>query len=253
MRASRSEADLYPPVKAFLERLGYAVKGEIEGCDVVAVKPGAAPVIVELKLRFNLELVLQGIERQAASDDIYLAVPAGRQPGRDPLRDRRIGKLCRMLGLGLMAVGPRGGIEVLFDPAPYRPRKRKERLSLILEEHARRLGDPHRGGSRSGKRLTAYRQEALRCAGLIGAAGTLSIAALRAAGHVPRAAPILQRDVYGWFERVARGRYRLSTGGAAALEEYAAVLAEMAAAQPLERPKMAADGATRQRRTGTAL
>ena len=32
------EHDLYPPVKAFLEAPGYAVKGEIDSCDVVAIR-----------------------------------------------------------------------------------------------------------------------------------------------------------------------------------------------------------------------
>ena len=55
-----SEATLYAPVKLFLERLGYEVKGEVRGCDLVARRGDEPPVIVELKLRFNLALVLQG-------------------------------------------------------------------------------------------------------------------------------------------------------------------------------------------------
>ena len=43
------EDALYPPVKAFLEAQGYAVKGEVNGCDVVAVRDQEPPVIVELK------------------------------------------------------------------------------------------------------------------------------------------------------------------------------------------------------------
>ena len=34
------EQDLYAPVKRFLEDLGYEVKGEVRGCDVVAVRRG---------------------------------------------------------------------------------------------------------------------------------------------------------------------------------------------------------------------
>jgi hypothetical protein len=56
-----AETSLYLPIKIFLESL-YAVKGEVGGCDVLAVREGEPPVLVvrELKLRFNLELVLQG-------------------------------------------------------------------------------------------------------------------------------------------------------------------------------------------------
>src|SRR5579862_1482529 len=70
-----SEDALYRPVKNFLERLGYEVKGEVRGCDLVARRGAEPPVIVELKLRFNLALVLQGIDRLALSERVYLAVP----------------------------------------------------------------------------------------------------------------------------------------------------------------------------------
>jgi hypothetical protein len=212
------EADLYPPIKGFFERLGYTVKGEIGACDVVAIKPGFPPIVVELKLRFNLELVLQAVERMALTDVVYFGVAGDGGRARSVSGDRRITKLRRMLGIGLLAVYPASGrVEVLLDPGPYRPRKAKSRVRLLLDEHARRIGDPHRGGEARGPRMTAYRQEALRCAALIGANGTMTLAALRAAGTVPNAPGILQRDVYGWFERVGRGRYRLSTAGQSAL------------------------------------
>ena len=70
-----AETSLYLPIKSFLESLGYAVKGEVGGCDVLAVREGEPPVLIvcELKLRFNLELVLQGVERASACDEVWLA------------------------------------------------------------------------------------------------------------------------------------------------------------------------------------
>ena len=55
------ETLLYRPVKTFLEGLGFVVKGEIGGCDLFALRGDDPPVVVigELKLTFNLELVLQ--------------------------------------------------------------------------------------------------------------------------------------------------------------------------------------------------
>ena len=46
------ETALYLPVKRFLEKLGFTVKGEIGGCDVVALKGEDPPIVVigELKL-----------------------------------------------------------------------------------------------------------------------------------------------------------------------------------------------------------
>ena len=57
------ETALYPPVKAFLEARGFAVKGEVRGCDVVAVKANAKLlVIAELKLGLSMELLLQAAD-----------------------------------------------------------------------------------------------------------------------------------------------------------------------------------------------
>jgi len=41
-----SEMELYDPIKRFLEAQGYAVKGEIGACDIVAVRDAEGPVIV---------------------------------------------------------------------------------------------------------------------------------------------------------------------------------------------------------------
>ena len=38
-----AEADLYAPIKAFLEAQGYRVKGEIGRCDVLAVRGDEGP------------------------------------------------------------------------------------------------------------------------------------------------------------------------------------------------------------------
>ena len=63
------------PCKRFLEGLGFEVKGEVSGCDVVALDKGApvAVVIAELKLAFTLELVLQAVDRLPVCDDVWLA------------------------------------------------------------------------------------------------------------------------------------------------------------------------------------
>ncbi len=69
------EADLYAPVKAFLTRQDYVVKGEVGAVDVMAVRKGEAPVLVELKLGFSLTLFHQGIDRLSVTDLVYVAVP----------------------------------------------------------------------------------------------------------------------------------------------------------------------------------
>ncbi|MEM9851917.1 MAG: hypothetical protein AAF761_07950, partial [Pseudomonadota bacterium] len=76
-----AETALYAPVKAYLEAQGYTVKGEVASCDVVACRGAEPPVIVELKTALSLKLLMQGVDRQAITDAVYLAVPdsAGRR------------------------------------------------------------------------------------------------------------------------------------------------------------------------------
>ncbi|MFN5669277.1 MAG: hypothetical protein ACK47P_18800, partial [Bradyrhizobium sp.] len=80
------ETTLYPPIKRFLEKLGFTVKGEIGGCDLVALSGDDPPVVVvgELKLAFNLELILQAVDRAGAADEIWIAAKvSARGKGRE--------------------------------------------------------------------------------------------------------------------------------------------------------------------------
>src|SRR5256884_5559319 len=69
------ETALYLPVKRFLENLGFTVKGEVGGCDLVGLSADNPPIVVigELKLVFNLELILQAVDRAGACDEGLLA------------------------------------------------------------------------------------------------------------------------------------------------------------------------------------
>jgi len=212
------ETALYRPVKRFLETLGFDVKGEIEGCDLVALSGDAPPIVVvgELKLSFTLELVLQGVDRTAACDEIWLAVQVSSR-GRGRERDSRVRKLCRLLGFGLLGVLPGGHVEILVPPSPWRPRRDAQRRSRLIGEHRRRRGDPAAGGSTRQPIMTAYRQRSLVCAAAL-AAGPQRTRDLKAA--VPDAPTILLRNVYGWFVRVDRGIYGLTKEGEAALTRW---------------------------------
>ena len=211
------ETSLYPPIKRFLETRGFTVKGEIKGCDVVAVAEGSPPVIVicELKQSFTLELVLQGVDRADACDEIWLAVRKSAS-GRE--RDARVRRLCRRLGFGLLAVTDAGLVEIAANPETP-PRRDPKRRSRLLAEHRRRIGDPSMGGSTRTTIMTAYRQQALACAAAI------AIAPQRPRDlktTIPGAPKILTDNFYGWFERVERGVYGLTAAGHAALARWPA-------------------------------
>ncbi len=212
------ETELYPAVKSFLEGQGYEVKGEVGACDVVGVRGEDDPVIVELKTGFSLSLFHQGVARQVVSDDVYLAVPraTGKRFGK-ALKENIA--LCRRLGLGLLTVRLRDGlVEAHLDPAPYTPRKSKLRRGRLLREFARRVGDPNEGGATRVGLVTAYRQDALLCAGHLATAGPCKGSDVAQATGVPTATRIMAADHYGWFERVALGVYQLTPKGAEGLE-----------------------------------
>lgn len=211
------ETDLYPPVKALLESQGYTVKGEIGPADIMAVRDGEDPVVVELKAGFSLSLFHQGIERQAITDAVYIAVPRG--TGR--IFQKAIAantSLCRRLGLGLMTVRLKDGlVEVHADPAPYKPRKSAVKKTRLLREFARRTGDPNAGGATRQGLMTAYRQDALRCARVLSEFGPTKAAKVAKASGVEKARAIMADNHYGWFERVEPGIYALFAKGAEAL------------------------------------
>ena len=209
------ETSLYLPVKRFLEGLGFEVKGEVCGCDLVALDRGTpvAVVIGELKLSFTLELVLQAVDRSAACDEVWLAIRASVR-GRGRESDARVKKLCRLLGFGLLTVSNSGKAEVLVEPVPWRPRRNIKRRSKIVDEHRRREGDPTLGGSTRQPIMTAYRQQAVACAAALALAPARPRDLKPAMPDAPR---ILLSNVYGWFVRVERGTYALSEAGKEAL------------------------------------
>ena len=111
------ETDLYPPIKRHLERLGLEVKGEVCGCDLVALSDGLPELVVigEMKQSFTLELVLQAVDRTSACDEVWLAVGASKR-GRGRENDARVKKLCRFLGFGLLTVTAEGRVDVVVEP-----------------------------------------------------------------------------------------------------------------------------------------
>jgi hypothetical protein len=199
-----------------LENLGYACKGEIGGCDLVALKGDEPPVVVigELKLAFTLELVLQAVDRASVGDEIWLAAQlSGKGRGRES--DPRFRNLCRRLGFGMLGVGAKGEVEVIVSPVAPMPRKDAKRRSRLVDEHRRRVGDPQEGGGSRKPVMTAYRQRALACASAL-RQGPQPTRALRVS--IPDATKIVYDNVYGWFAPFSRGVYQLTAAGRAALD-----------------------------------
>lgn len=215
------ESELYKPVKSYLEAQGYTVKGEVGAADLVAVRGTDAPVIVELKLRITLALYHQACARLAMTDQVYIAVARPTGPSsRRALKDNL--SLCRRLGLGFITVRAMDQrVEVLCDPGPYAPRKRKAKTVKLLREFERLRGDPNDGGATRHGIVTGYRQDALACATMLAEVGPSRGKDVAKATGVGAATRIMRDNHYGWFERVEVGVYALTDEGRAGLTHWA--------------------------------
>jgi hypothetical protein len=140
-------------------------------------------------------------------------VRASWRSGRE--RDTRVRQLCQRLEFGLLAVSQSGTVEIMVSSAATMPRRNHRRRSRIVEEHWRKWGEPMAGGGSRAPVMTAYRQQALACAAKV-QAGFQRPSDLKPS--IPDAPQILHRNVYGWFEQIARGVYALTEAGQAALQ-----------------------------------
>lgn len=223
------ERDLYAPVRALLEERGYAVQAEVAGCDVLGVR-GEECCAVELKLRLNLDVIVQAVARQRFADTVLVAVPA---PGRAyyTARFRDVCRVLRRLDVGLVTVRATGAARVDFEAGAHGVRRNARLRRQALTEFAARRTDRGVGGVTRVPLMTAYRERSLTVAALL-RPGAASAVALRALGAPDDAYPILYRNPYGWFTRLGGGRYELSALGRAALEEHAALLPLLLPAAP---------------------
>jgi hypothetical protein len=235
------EADLYPFVKEHLQAQGYLVRGEVGKCDAVGLQGGTL-IAVEMKMSFGLPVLYQAMERMTSVDHVYVAVPVpdGRKARAN--WDKQVPeavRLCRMMGFGLLTVRD-GLIVVCCDPAPYQFRKQAKMRDRLLSEFTRRSGDYNVGGTTKRPRVTAYREEALRCARALSAYGEMSPAQVRDTTGLPNAYKYLADNPYEWFERIEKGVYGITPAGVDALALYSDVVqAQMA----IERPARAVDHA----------
>lgn len=216
------EADLFEPVKYYLEKQGYKVRGEVLSCDITATR-GEELVVIELKTRFNLALVMQAVKRQESADSVYVAVPVPPQR-RYPANFKGICRLLKRLELGLILVKilkTKTGVEIMFHPTEYKKRCNiKYRQNLIREINGR-FRNFNRGGSTSRiEKITAYKQQVIEIACYLELLGKASPAGLKKLGTGNKTNAILSRNFYGWFQRIARGIYTLHPQGKKALAGY---------------------------------
>lgn len=228
----QQETQLYAPIKQWFEHQGYTVRSEVHACDLVACHPDQpCPTIVELKKSFTLSLVLQAVERLPLSPLVYIAAPALRS---HTLSMASLHTLCVRLGIGLFTVTffPRKPphVECYCTPLealqrPMASRRLPRKTQKLLQEFQQRSGDFSIGGQRASHlQVTAYREKALKCAYVLHTLGDCSPKRIRHIVRSTAVSGILRNNVYGWFERISRGVYRLSPVGTQALHTYHMVI-----------------------------
>jgi len=218
------ETHLYAPVKTWLERQGYTVRGEVGRCDIAAVKDDNL-IVVELKLKASMALLAQAAERQGYADAVYIALPVSGEKRRPPGAGN-LSRLLRRLDIGLILVvflKKSVRVEVLIHPAQGAQvvrRQRPKRRGAILREVAGRDMDLTPGGLAGGKgRVSAYRQRSIRLASWLSVLREASPAVLMSFGAPQDTGAILSRNLYGWFTRLRRGVYGLHPAGEQALKD----------------------------------
>ncbi|OJV66040.1 MAG: hypothetical protein BGO41_08905 [Clostridiales bacterium 38-18] len=218
------ETDLHVPVKDWLEGQGCKVRSEVKSIDMVGLYDESTLIAVEMKLKLNLEVINQAVERQGYVDAVYIAVVHDFKAFASKRFNATLLTLKR-LNIGLLVVNFRSTepycYEVLkpesFDFERSRKAKKNRRATLV-KEFNRRSGDFNRAGSKSEKLMTAYREECLLIAHFMSSEGLSRANEFQFLGmKTQKASGILSKNFHGWFEKVDKGIYKLSAEGHAAL------------------------------------
>lgn len=219
------EKDMYIPVREFFINEGFEVRGEVNNCDLCAMKDGQV-VVVELKKNLSVDLLCQGVNRQKIGDLVYIAVP---KPKRFKVNSKwkDIFHLVRRLELGLIFVTLRekkSSAEIIIHPEPFDRLKSiqysKRKREKLIKEFNGRSEDLNIGGVTREKLMTAYRENSLYIASCLEKLGPSSAKELKKLGTDEKTYSILYNNHYGWFSKKEKGIYSLSDSGKKALETY---------------------------------
>ncbi len=221
------EVQLSLPIKLWLEELGVSVQAEVGKIDLMGVDPDGSVVAVELKKSLNLEVINQAVDRQRVADIVYIGIPYSEKAVKRQ-RFKETLQVLRRLHIGLLLVKfhydpPRVEEYIepkLFDLSKSKRQSLRQKERLLKEFKARKL-NINQGGVTRQKIMTAYREQTLILAHYLKREGEASPAQLAQYNTGIRSVgQVLNKNYYGWFEKVSWGLYTLSEEGYAALQEY---------------------------------
>ena len=225
MESKILEKDLFKPIHDYFEKLGYNVNGEVKDCDITALKDNEL-IIIELKRSLNLQLLIQAVKRQRITENVYIAIP---RPNYSTFSKkwRNLCLLVRRLELGLITVSFENNIKtvnIVIEPSFFDRKKSmqstKKKRKNITNEIDGRHGNYNVGGSTRTKLLTAYKENSIHIACCLETFDKLSPKKLKELGTGNKTQSILNKNYYGWFEKIERGIYKLTEKGQIELKEY---------------------------------
>lgn len=201
------ETELYLPVKALLNEMGFYVKAEVKDVDILAVSEQKT-IAVELKTAITLKLIYQAIDRQKLTDQVYVAIPkSAMQSHKEHFHSFEL--LLNRLGIGLILVsGDKAIIRLepkVLDISLSNQRNSRKKKTLMNEFHER-INHVNIGGTK-GKVLTLYREKALLIAHAIMQHPGLTTTELKHYTQIENVSTILQKNYEGWFIKVDRAKY----------------------------------------------
>lgn len=211
-----SEKDLFYPLKQYFENMNYTVEGEVKDCDIL-VKAGQEYMAIELKLDFNLKLILQATERQKLFEMVYVAIPVQKVKLNSKAYRQKL-HLLKRLGIGLILVHPvTCEVQVVSQPVEISRSKAmansKKKTQRTILEFEKRIIKNNVGGVSRSKITTAFRQVCYQI--LVALKDGPKTAAQIEIEDVDKKGiyGILYRNIYGWFEKQGQGMYGISDAG----------------------------------------
>lgn len=226
------ETDLHEPVKNWLiSEKQCIVKSEVHSIDMVGLVDPSFLIAIEMKLKLNLEVINQAVERQGLADLVYIAVVHDFK-AVETKRFKMTLLTLKRLNIGLLLVNFRATTPMVtevikpesFDFQKSRQLKDKKKMALIREFN-KRHGDFNKAGSTKVKLMTAYKEQCLLVAHYMHLHAFKSAKEFVSVGLVTtKVSGILNRNFYKWFERIDKGKYQLTNNGIEALEQYKEVV-----------------------------
>lgn len=140
------ESDLFEPVKKLLmDKLKCTeVYGEVADADVLGLS-GDLDIIVELKTSLNWKVIDQALNRQYASDIVYIGVPHSSTINHIAL------DTVRRYNLGLITVNKIGQAMILVKAPTVISKARRKFRDYVRDHHSKTIG-----GVKTGEGPTAY-------------------------------------------------------------------------------------------------